>query len=229
MCGCVVAQLLPLLDVAPASPFIASKERAWVTFVVRGENERETKMWPQAWPSFFLSGGNSFPVAQRCNKRCSFGLSVCWCCVLWPCFVLCAYVLLRTGDTGALICVERGLGGIVVVTPVAIEVWMSSWWNDRGHIGSGRGSYALVNCARSRPSHRQERVPRLGVPVAHRLARGFHVTLGRGGSKLRGLGALMTSRWLGRGRKKSAEAPISPETSPQGSGGMEFVVRATSD
>jgi hypothetical protein len=74
---------------------------------------------------------------------------------------------------GAQICVERELGDIVVVTPVAVEVWMSSWWNDRGHVGSGRGSRAPVDCARSRPSHRQGRVPWLGGPVAHRLARFF--------------------------------------------------------
>jgi hypothetical protein len=38
--------------------------------------------------------------------------------------------------------------------PVAVEVWMSSWWNDRGHVVSGRGSCAPVDYARSRPSHR---------------------------------------------------------------------------
>jgi hypothetical protein len=32
---------------------------------------------------------------------------------------------------GARICVEREVGGIVAVTPVAVEVWMSSWWNGR--------------------------------------------------------------------------------------------------
>jgi hypothetical protein len=69
----------------------------------------------------------------------------------------------------------------------------------------------------------------LRAPVAHRLARGFHVSLGRGGSKLRGSDALMTSRGLGRGGKMPPEAPISPETSPQGSGGIEFVDRTTSD
>jgi hypothetical protein len=130
---------------------------------------------------------------------------------------------------GAQICVERELGGTVVVIPVAIEVRMSSWRNDRGHVGSGRGSCAPVDCAWSCLSHRQEQVPRLGAPVAHRLARGFHVSLGRGGSKLRGPGTLMMSRGLGRGGKMLPEAPISPETFPQGSGGMEFVVRVASD
>jgi hypothetical protein len=48
---------------------------------------------------------------------------------MWSCLVLCASVPLRTGDMGARICIERGLGDIVIVTPVAIEVWMSSWWN----------------------------------------------------------------------------------------------------
>jgi hypothetical protein len=69
----------------------------------------------------------------------------------------------------------------------------------------------------------------LGALMAHRLARGFHVSLGRGKSKLRGSNALMTSWGLGRGGKMPPEAPISPETSPQGSGGIEFVVHAASD
>jgi hypothetical protein len=63
---------------------------------------------------------------------------------------------------GAHICVERGLGGIVIVTPIAVEVWMSWWWNDRGHVESGRDSRAPVDCARSCLSHQWERVPRLG-------------------------------------------------------------------
>jgi hypothetical protein len=106
---------------------------------------------------------------------------------------------------------------------------MSSWWNDQGHVGLGRGSCAPIDCARSRLSHRRERVPRLGVPMAHCLARGLHVSLGRGRNKLRGSSALMMSRGLERGRKMSPKALISPETSPQGSGGMEFVIRAASD
>jgi hypothetical protein len=40
------------------------------------------------------------------------------------------------------ICVERGLGGTVVVTPIAIEVWMSSWWNDWSHVIWYHGSHA---------------------------------------------------------------------------------------
>jgi hypothetical protein len=59
----------------------------------------------------------------------------------------------------ARICVERGLAGIVIVTPVTIEVWMSSWWNDRGLVESGRGSRAPVDYAWSRPSYWWERVP----------------------------------------------------------------------
>jgi hypothetical protein len=47
-------------------------------------------------------------------------------------------------------------------TPIVVEVWMSLWWNDRGHVESGRGSHAPVDCAQSRPSHQWERVPRLG-------------------------------------------------------------------
>jgi hypothetical protein len=80
---------------------------------------------------------------------------------------------------GAWIYVERGLGGIVVVTPITVEVWLSSWWNDRGHVGSGRGSRAPVDCAWSRAVVWR-------APVAHRPARGFHTFFGCGRSKLRG-------------------------------------------
>jgi hypothetical protein len=48
---------------------------------------------------------------------------------------------------GAQICVKRGVGGIVAITLVTVEVWMSPWWNDRGHVGSGRGSRAPVHYA----------------------------------------------------------------------------------
>jgi hypothetical protein len=34
----------------------------------------------------------------------------------------------------ARIYVESRVGGIVAVTPVAVEVWTSWWWNDRGHV-----------------------------------------------------------------------------------------------
>jgi hypothetical protein len=75
---------------------------------------------------------------------------------------------------GVRICVERGLCGIVIVTPVAVEVWMSSWWNDRGHVESGHGSRAPVDCARSRPSHRWEPMLRLGgVPWLTVLPEGY--------------------------------------------------------
>jgi hypothetical protein len=62
------------------------------------------------------------------------------------------------------ICVERGLNGIVIVTSIAVEVWMSSWWNDWGHVESGRGSRAPIDYARSCLSHRWEQAPWLGGP-----------------------------------------------------------------
>jgi hypothetical protein len=102
---------------------------------------------------------------------------------------------------GARICVERGLGGIVLVTPVVVKVWMPSWWNEWGHVGSWRGSRALVDCVRPRLSHQREWVPWLGAPRAPRLAIGLHASLRRGGSMPRGYGDLMTSQWLGRGRE----------------------------
>jgi hypothetical protein len=59
---CVVAfAWLSTLHVAPTSPFIASKGRAQVTFMVRGENEQQ--MWPWVWPSSSFFGENSSPIA----------------------------------------------------------------------------------------------------------------------------------------------------------------------
>jgi hypothetical protein len=55
------------------------------------------------------------------------------------------------GGTGIRICVERGIGGTVVVTPVIVEVWSSSWWNDRGQVGLECGSRVPVDCAQSCP------------------------------------------------------------------------------
>jgi hypothetical protein len=129
----------------------------------------------------------------------------------------------------ARICVERGLGGIVIVTPVAMEVWMSSWWNDRGHIESGRGPRASVCCARSlRPiggSGRRD----WGSAWLTVLPEGY--TCPSGGVKVShgGRALSMTPRGARRGGGMSPGVPISPETSPQGSGRMEFVVRTTSD
>jgi hypothetical protein len=97
--------------------YIRGKKIKWG----KGEREKQ-KRWSQVRPSSSLSGGNSFPVAQRCSGRWSFGLSIRWYNMLWPCFVLCTYVPSRMGGTGARIRVERGLGGIVVVTLVAVEV-----------------------------------------------------------------------------------------------------------
>jgi hypothetical protein len=67
--------------------------------------------------------------------------------MLWPCFVLRASVPSGMDGTGARIRIERGLVGIVAVTPIAVEVWMSSWWNNPGHVGSEHGSHAPIHCA----------------------------------------------------------------------------------
>jgi hypothetical protein len=55
------------------------------------------------------------------------------------------------------------LGGIVAATPVTIAVWMTSWWNNRGHVGSERGSHTPVHYAWSCPSHRRDWVSQLGL------------------------------------------------------------------
>jgi hypothetical protein len=64
-------------DVAPASPFIASKERARVTFVVKRrkmrKDEREKqKKWHRAWPSSSLCGGNSLPCSAEMQQALIF-------------------------------------------------------------------------------------------------------------------------------------------------------------
>jgi hypothetical protein len=126
-----------------------------------GKDEREEqKRWPRVQPFSSLSGGSSFP----------YSIEMQWVLIFWPLhplvqhavatFVLCASVLSRMGGMGARICVERGLGGIIVVTLIAIEVWASLWWNDRGHVGSERGSHTLVPCAWSCLSHLQGWAPR---------------------------------------------------------------------
>jgi hypothetical protein len=51
------------------------------------------------------------------------------------------------GRYGRLDSCRVGVGGIVAIIPVAVEVWMSSWWNYRGHVGSERGSRVPINCA----------------------------------------------------------------------------------
>jgi hypothetical protein len=121
---------------------------------------------------------------------------------------------------GAWICVERGLGGIVIVTLVAIEVCVLSWWNDRGHVESGHGSRAPVDCARSHPSHPWERGAVVGGPVAHCLARQKYA---------RGSGAFddTTGAWASR-RNVARGAHLTRDLSAR-FGWMEFVFCAVSD
>jgi hypothetical protein len=161
--------------------------------------KRKRKRWPQVWPSSSLSGGNSFSIAQRYNRRWFFGLSIRWCNMLWPCFVLCASVPSRADGTSTRICVERGVGGIVAITPVAVEVCMSSWWNDRVMLGQGVVSVLLFTVHGHVRPIGGSGCHGMGAPVAPCLARGLHMFLGWGGSTPRGSGALMTSWGLERG------------------------------
>jgi hypothetical protein len=64
---------------------------------------------------------------------------------------MCVSMPSRMGEMDAWVCIERGLGGMVIIIPVAVEVWMTSWWNDRGHVESGRGSCAPIDYAWSCP------------------------------------------------------------------------------
>jgi hypothetical protein len=88
------------------------------------------------WPSSSLSGMSSLPYSAETQWASSF----------WPLrpLVQRAVATLRpmcfcTIEDGWCVCpdcVERELGSTTVVTPVAVEAWTSSWWNDRGHVGS---------------------------------------------------------------------------------------------
>jgi hypothetical protein len=68
-----------------------------------------------------------------------------------------------------------------------------------------------------------------GVPWLTILLEGYKCPSGEAEVTRGGRVLSMTPRGLGRGGEMSPEAPISPKTSPQGSGRMEFVVRAASD
>jgi hypothetical protein len=114
------------------------------------------------WQSYTLSSVSSLPYSAESNGCRAFGLSIHWCDALWSRFVLCAFASARMGGACAWICVERGLGTIVVVTPVVVEAWTPSWWNDRGHVESYHGSHAPVHCVWSCPSHHYEWVLRWG-------------------------------------------------------------------
>jgi hypothetical protein len=117
----------------------------------------------------------------------------------------------------------------VAITSVAVEVWVLSSWNDQGHVGSGHGSCALIDCARSRPSYRQERVPRLGGPHGSpSCQRASRVPRARW-KYIEGVGRFDDIMGARTKQKLPPEASISPEIFSQGSGGIEVDFRASSD
>jgi hypothetical protein len=72
---------------------------------------------------------------------------------------------------------REGVGSIVAITPVTVEVWMSWWWNDRGHVWIRARfpcSYSLCTVM-SIPSAGMGTTVR--APKAPRLARGLHASL----------------------------------------------------
>jgi hypothetical protein len=133
------------------SCYICGKKLKWE----KDEREKQ-KRWPRVWPSSSLSGMSSFPCSAKMQ----------WALIFWPLHLLVQYVVvmlrpvcfhaIEDGWYRPLDSHREGVGGIVVVTPVAVEVWMLSWWNDRGRVGLERGSHGPVHCARSCPSHRWE-------------------------------------------------------------------------
>jgi hypothetical protein len=68
-----------------------------------------------------------------------------------------------------------------------------------------------------------------GSPWLTILPEGYTCPSGEAEVSRGGWARSMTPWGLRRGREMSPEVPILPETSPQGSGRMEFVVRAASD
>jgi hypothetical protein len=117
---------------------------------------------------------------------------------------------------------REGVGGILAVTPVAVEVWMSSW-NDRGHVRSERGSCSLctvtsvpsagvgvvVGAPRGSPScQRAPHVPRTRQKYAKRIgrSRAYVAGVGRGGNRSRqGAGVRRFDNVMGaRARQKAS-------------------------
>jgi hypothetical protein len=168
-----------------------------------GKDKREKqKRWPRVRLSSSLSGVNSFPCSAEHYGRWAFGLFIRWCNVLWPCFVLCASVPSRMDGTCARICVERGGRWHSCRYPRPVEVWTLSWWNDRCHVGSERGSRVPVHCAWSCPSHRREWALWWEPPWLPILSEGF--TCPSGETELCQDGrALPCLRCMGRTRRKS--------------------------
>jgi hypothetical protein len=69
VCVCVFVPSSSRLSV-PASPFIVSKERARVIFMVkkmkwRKDKREKQKRWPRVRPSSSLSDGSSFPCSAE--------------------------------------------------------------------------------------------------------------------------------------------------------------------
>jgi hypothetical protein len=83
-------------------------------------------MWSQVWLSSFLSGVSSLPYSAETQWASSF----------WPLCPLVQHAVTtlchvcfctsRMDGARGRICVERELGSTVAVTPVAVEVWISS-------------------------------------------------------------------------------------------------------
>jgi hypothetical protein len=105
------------------------------------------------------------------------------------------------GGACAWICVERGLGGIVAITPVTVEVWTTSWWNEWSHVRSERSSHVQFTvhghvcpigkngcCGGgphgSLPCQRAPRVPRARQKYAKRVRRSYAYTTGVGEAEI---------------------------------------------
>jgi hypothetical protein len=164
-------------------------------------------------PYSSLSGVGSFPYSAEMQ----------WALIFWPLHPLVQHamamfhpVCLCAIDDGWYVHPDlrrEGVRGYSCCYPITIEVWMLSLWNDRSHVGSERGSHFHVHCARSCPSHRAGTGAAVRAPVAPHLARGLHVSLGRGRSMPRGSGAPMLTL------QGSGKAEIIPDRA-QGSGAL---------
>jgi hypothetical protein len=115
----------------------------------------------------------------------------------------------------------------VIVIPIVVEVWTLSWWNVRATLGQGMVPVLLLAMHGHVHPISGSRCHDWGVPVAHCLAKGSHVSLGRGKSNPRGSGTFddatgAQARWRNVTQGSHLTRDLSAKL-----GWMEFTICAT--